>query len=118
LANGLTVNMLARQPLRLPIRQTQADFSFRVRFGEGGHLSWWVEAEGIRLEFNVPRELLQLWTQTGKSPEGALEIKQRYMDRLELVGPIADANGSTVFRHMVGEMDPNFRQEIERARSS
>ncbi len=115
LANGLTVNMLASQPLRLPTRQAKADSTFLARFADD-HLSWWLEGEGMRLEFNIPGELLQLWMASGESLQGALKIKQKYMQRIELVGPIVDANNNRVFRHMVGEMDPDFLLQIQRAR--
>lgn len=112
LANGLHVHMLATRALPLALlnngQQAGPDLAFRVFYDKGETETWWLEIDGIRLEFSLPRVLLNVWKETPDVPRGALRIKDQYFRQIDIVGPLETADGRKIIRHLVGVLDRQF----------
>ncbi len=113
LADGTSLIMLGAQPISvLQLKATETEFE--VHYNRTNR-SWYLTISGVKLEFQLPEQLYQKWKQSGFSSYKAKQIKERYLESVDLVGPVIVPSSTNVHtRHIRGILD---MESLRRAQS-
>jgi hypothetical protein len=122
LANGLHFHMLARRPVSIDwrlgrrSRLRDADLEFEIYYDQRETRSWHLAVGGLRLEFALPRVLLNAWRRGRDQQAEAAIMKDEHFRRVDIVGPVETTpNGRPQIRHLVGILNPDFLRRALRA---